>query len=104
MNWIEKLKVRWQLQNGWQVAVILLVFACTGFTVMYTKRWLAFQLGFDGETPFWHNLLLNLGVVLPLYQVILLGYGWIFGQFRFFWNFEKKLFKRINSFFFRAKS
>jgi len=103
MNWIEKLKIRWQVQSGWQVAVILLVFACTGFTAMYTKRWLASMLGFNSETAIWAKWLLNLGIVLPLYQVILLGYGWVFGQFRFFWNFEKKLFKRLNNFFFRAK-
>lgn len=104
MNWIEKLKIRWNVQSGWQVAVILLVFACTGFTVMYTKRWLSQQLGFDNQTATWLKWVLNLGVILPLYQVILLGYGWLFGQFEFFWNFEKKMVKRLTHLFGRKNS
>jgi hypothetical protein len=104
MSWIEKLQKRWNVQSGWQVGVILVVFACTGFTVMYTKRWIATMLGFDEQTATWLKWSLNLVVILPLYQVVLLGYGWLFGQFEFFWNFEKRMFKRLASLFVRKNS
>ncbi|MEZ4902349.1 MAG: DUF6787 family protein [Spirosomataceae bacterium] len=100
MTWIEKLKIRWGVKNGWQVMVILLVFACTGFTVMYTKRWMVQLLDIQNNWLIW---LFNILVILPLYQVILLMYGWIFGQYRFFWNFEKKMFKRLGSLFSSSK-
>ena len=29
------------------------------------------------------------------YQFLLLGYGWIFGQFDFFWKMEKKILRRF---------
>jgi len=38
-----------------------------------------------------------------LYQILLLVYGFIFGQFRFFWEKEKKLVKRIGTVFTRKK-
>jgi hypothetical protein len=34
-------------------------------------------------------------LILPVYNVILLIYGAIFGQLRFFWEFEKRFFMRI---------
>jgi hypothetical protein len=34
-------------------------------------------------------------LILPVYNVFLLFYGFVFGQFKFFWEFEKKFFKRI---------
>jgi hypothetical protein len=30
-------------------------------------------------------------IIVPVYQVLLLGYGTILGQFRFFWAKEKKM-------------
>ncbi len=34
-------------------------------------------------------------LILPIYNLVLLGYGFLFGQFAFFWNFEKRFFGRI---------
>jgi len=101
MTWIDKLKNRWGVSTGWQVMVILLVFACTGFTVMYTKRWMAQGLNIEST---WANWMFNILIILPLYQGILLMYGWIFGQFQFFWNFEQKMFRRLMNVFSRKKS
>lgn len=97
---IEKLKQRWGVASAWQVMVILLVFACTGFSVMYLKRWLVQWMGIEQTWAVWT---FNLLVILPLYQVILLMYGWVFGQFQFFWRFEQRMFKRIAMLFSRKK-
>jgi hypothetical protein len=100
-NWIEKLKTRWQVNSAWQVFVILIVFALTGFTVMYGKRWFFEIIGFDETTPWQTKTILWIVLILPVYQVVLLFYGAIFGQFNFFWNFVKRTFGRI--FFFLNK-
>jgi hypothetical protein len=39
--------------------------------------------------------------VLPAYQVLLLLYGFLLGQFAFFWAFEKRMFGRIRKVFSR---
>ncbi|WP_291724770.1 DUF6787 family protein [Bernardetia sp.] len=100
-NWIEKLKERWQVESAWQVIIILIVFALTGFTVMYGKRWFFEVIGFDTNTPWYWKFLLWITLILPIYQAVLLFYGAIFGQFNFFWNFIKRTFGRL--FFFINK-
>jgi hypothetical protein len=93
-NWIDKLKTRWKLKSAGQVMIVLLVFACTGFTILFLKKpilyWLA---GERGNTTF--ASVLYYIFILPLYNIVLLGYGFIFGQFQFFWAFEKRFMERF---------
>lgn len=42
-------------------------------------------------------------LILPIYNLVLLGYGFLFGQFAFFWNFEKRFFGRIVGLFKRKR-
>jgi hypothetical protein len=93
MNWIEKLQNRWGVQSARQVFVILLVFALTGFSAMYLKIPVFRALGIDAATPWWQRSLVWMLTILPAYQVLLLGYGFLLGQFRFFWEFEKRMFR-----------
>ena len=93
MNWIEKLRTRWQVKNTWQVFVILLVFACTGYTVVAISKPLLHLL-FEGEIPVWARVLYY-DLILPVYNLFLLLYGFVFGQFAFFWGFEKRVYQRI---------
>lgn len=91
----QKLKDRWNVNSGLDVLAILVVFACTGFTVLYAKKIVFGWMHIDSQTAGWIRLCLSIFVILPLYQVILLGWGWIFGKFNFFWEFEKKTFTRM---------
>ena len=100
----QKLKERWNVQSGWDVAVILLVFACTGFSILYLKRLIYGWIGLDTQSAAWLRWLVALVVVLPLYQVVLLVWGWLFGKFAFFWAFEKRMMARILGLFRREKA
>jgi Na+-driven multidrug efflux pump len=101
-RWVENLQHRWKVKNVWQVVVILIVFACTGFTVLFIKKpilqWLA---GENGRSTL--ATVLYYIFILPLYNVILLGYGFLFGQFQFFWAFEKRFMERFFTMFNRQK-
>ncbi|HEY3429659.1 MAG TPA: DUF6787 family protein [Cyclobacteriaceae bacterium] len=93
-KWIDKLQQRWNLGSTWQVIIILVVFACTGTTVLLIKKPL-FDYWFpDGEKPLWANITYYI-LILPVYNILLLAYGFVFGQFKFFWDFEKRFFNRI---------
>lgn len=93
MSWLDRLQARWQLNSTYQVVIVLIVFACTGFTIFFLKKPL-FALFSEGEIPWWFSLLYYI-FILPVYNLVLLAYGFLFGQFRFFWEFEKRMFKRI---------
>ena len=95
-TWIDRLKYRWNLKSPLQVVIILVVFACTGFTVLFIKKPILQFLAGDAGNSTLATILYYL-FILPLYNLILLGYGFIFGQFDFFWQFEKRFFQRITS-------
>lgn len=91
-----RLQDKWHLKSLWQVIIILIVFALTGFTVLFIKQPIFDLLGITLEKGGFWKTVLYLLFVLPLYQIILLFYGFIFGQFDFFWEKEKQFFRRIS--------
>jgi len=61
--------------------MVLVVFACTGFTILFIKNHI-FEF-FRVEKGGFVNTLLILTSRIPLYQIFLLIYGY-FGSFQFF--------------------
>lgn len=97
-NIIEKLKQRWQVNSAWQVLIILVVFACTGYSIIGIKH----LIGITSETDLVYRISFYI-LVLPIYNLLLLMYGFVFGQFKFFLAFEKRFFKRIIDLFVKKK-
>lgn len=94
-SWLMRLQTHWQLKSIFQVVIVLIVFACTGFSVLFLKKPLFYILGLEGKINGFVGTILYLLVMLPLYQILLLFYGFIFGQFKFFWEFEQKMLRRM---------
>lgn len=92
-GWMQRLGQRWGVAPA-RVVLILVVFACTGFTVMFLKRPVVALFTENGEQPLLFSVLYYI-LILPVYNLILLVYGTLFGQFRFFWEFEKRFFSRL---------
>jgi len=92
VNWQDKLKTRWSLKSTSQVWVILVVFALTGTSVVVFRRYL--KANYEWANHAWFTFLYY-WLILPFYNLLLLAYGWVFGKFSFFWEFEKKFFNRI---------
>ncbi|MFY0697335.1 MAG: prolipoprotein diacylglyceryl transferase [Balneola sp.] len=95
MSLIDKLKSHWGIESTSQVIVILIVFACTGFTALYAREFVFDLLGVTNEFPFWQRALIWVVTILPLYNLFLYIYGTIFGQREFFTLFLKKTFGRL---------
>ena len=98
-GFLYKLKDKWGLQSLVQVVAVLAVFTLTGSTVVLVRKFLFDAIGFDETTPFWLKTVTYLFFVMPFYQILLLGYGFLLGQFAFFWEKEKKLARRIAKLF-----
>lgn len=95
MKFIETLKKRWGIQTTFQVLIILVVFACTGFSLLFIKTPFYQLIGINEQTSTWIRIVVFALALLPIYNLLLLGWGFLFGQFRFFWNFEKKMFRGV---------
>lgn len=93
---MKKLKERWGITSNFQLTIIFIVFAITGSSsVMVSKPILDFLGIAKDSMPYFLYLILKIVIVLPVYQVLLVGFGFIFGQFTFFWNFEKKMLRSM---------
>ena len=96
LNRLKKLKQRWGIESNWQMAIIFLVFAITGSTASYIGRPI---LGFLNVTTQKFGVLgywaIRIILLFIMYQIMLVCFGWLFGQHKFFWNFEKKMLRRI---------
>lgn len=98
---MKKLKERWNVSSNLQLTLIFIAFAITGSTSAYIIRPILHSIGFSsavfGEAWYAKVLyfIIELIAILPIYFPLLLLIGTIFGQFKFFWNFEKKMFKRF---------
>ncbi|WP_159777731.1 DUF6787 family protein [Flavobacterium sp. 9AF] len=89
---MNKLKQRWNINSNWQLIIIFIVFAITGSTAAYISKPITNYLGITKDSmSIWLYWPLRLILIFPLYQVLLVLIGWIFGQFHFFWEFEKKM-------------
>lgn len=88
---IDKLKTKWGISSNWQFFIINIVFAVSGMVIVFERKPLFHWLGVSSETPFLIKAFFWLIIVFPAYQLNLLIFGSILGQFEFFWNKEKKL-------------
>ncbi|WP_396138686.1 DUF6787 family protein [Flavobacterium sp.] len=93
---MKKLKERWGVKSNKQIVIILLVFAITGFSSLQLAKPFLTLIGIpDTFEPHWLYRVLRLLLIFPIYQVLLVFVGYIFGQFSFFWSFEKKMLERL---------
>ena len=85
----DKLKRHWKITNNFQVVLIFVVFAITGFSTLYVHRFINKLIGINDETSFLIKLLVFVLLILPIYTVLLYVWGVIFGQRAFFTKFIK---------------
>lgn len=84
----ERLKQKWKVGEK-QLILILCVFAITGTTTAFITRQITQWLQLTSSSP-WYWIL-KATVLIFGYQVLILLISIPFGQFRFFWNYEKKI-------------
>jgi len=92
----KKLKNKWIVDYKWEMIRIFLVFAITGSSSVFVGRPIMKIIGITKENlnvfVYW---LLYIIIGLIFYQILLVAFGWLFGQFQFFWEFEKKMIRRF---------
>lgn len=92
---MQNLKERWGIQSNFQLTVIFIVFAITGSASAWLSKPFCIWLGILKEDfGFWFTPI-RLLLIFPIYQVLLVFIGFIFGQFKFFWSFEKKMLRKM---------
>lgn len=97
MSLLLRLKNKWGLASILQVVAVLVVFSLAGSSVVFLRKSLFSLLGFNSNTSLITKTVTYIIFVFPAYQLLLLIYGFLLGQFRFFWEKEKKILRWISS-------
>ena len=74
-----------------QLIIIFIVFGITGSLSVVLGKYVLINIfgeNFLNNDYYW---LLRLILIFPIYQVLLIIVGALFGQFRYFWEIEKKI-------------
>ena len=91
-----KLEKKWKVKYRWELISIFLVFAITGSSSVFVSRPLIKLIGINKENlPTFAYWTLYIFIGFIFYQILLVGIGWLFGQHKFFWDFEKKMLRRL---------
>ena len=80
-----------KVKNFNQLIIIFIVFGITGSLSVVLGKYVlinVFGESFLNNDYYW---LLRLILIFPIYQVLLIIVGALFGQFRYFWEIEKKI-------------
>jgi len=89
--WINRLKKKWNIHTNWDFIAIMIVFSLAGMSIVFVRKPLFVLFGITSTTPFWIKFLTWLIIVFPTYQINLILFGFLLGQFNFFWEKEKQL-------------
>ena len=87
---LNKLKERWGITSNFQLLIIFIVFGITGSASAYISGPLTDYIIGESDIHWLIKLLIRILVLTPIYQVLLLLFGYVFFQYRFFYNFVKK--------------
>ena len=80
----------------YQLITVFLVFAISGSLSVYVSEPVLNLLNYkEYISNKIIQIFLRLLIIFPIYQIILLGVGAIFGEFQYFWDFEKRFWKRF---------
>ena len=92
----KKLEKKWELTYRWEMIRVFIVFAITGSSSAIVGRPFLKILGItnDNLQPVLYWVLYVL-ISFICYQFLLITIAWLFGQFKFFWNFEKKMIRKL---------
>ncbi|MFC4721956.1 DUF6787 family protein [Geojedonia litorea] len=92
----KKLENKWILTYKWEMIRVFIVFAITGSTSAFIGKPIMGLIGITKENlnPILYWILFII-IGLIFYQILLVSFGWLFGQFKFFWEFEKKMLRKL---------
>jgi hypothetical protein len=90
-NPIEHLKQKWNIRSNRDLFLICLTFSVAGMFILHERPHVFHLLGIENNTPLWIKVAVYIPLIFPLYQLNLLFFGALLGQFPFFWEKEKQL-------------
>jgi hypothetical protein len=93
-NLWNRLKTRWGVSD-WGIIAILLAFSLAGSAVLRIGRPIVDAI-LPEDTPRWLWWTVKIIVIVPIYEVLLMTFGTLLGQGRFFRDKQRRAFRFLS--------
>ena len=94
---MEKIRRIFRVDSNYQLLIVNVVFAITGSLALYSAGYLLDLMDVNdknmNQVLYWT---LRIVLILPVYQILLILVGSLFGEFEYFWEMEKKIINRLS--------
>ena len=91
----QKLLKLFKVENYFRLLIIFIVFGITGSLSVVLGKYVLisiFSSNIQNNEFYW---LIRILLIFPLYQILLIIIGTLFGEFKYFWAIEKKILVRL---------
>ena len=93
---IEKLVNKFKANSIRHLFIIFIIFAISGSGSLFISSPILIVLGLDKLITFYPlYIFVRIILIIPIYQFILIIIASFFGEFDYFWKFEKKFLQRL---------
>ena len=93
---IEKLVNKFKANSIRHLFIIFIIFAISGSASLLISSPILIALGLDRLITFYPlYIFVRIILIIPIYQFILILIASLFGEFDYFWKFEKKFLQRL---------
>ncbi len=93
---MKRIKKIFKVQSTYQLTIVFIVFGISGSLSVAISGPILEHLDLKNYIAYdFLYFIIRILIIFPIYQIILIIIGTIFGQFKYFWQFEKKFWKKL---------
>ena len=94
-----RFKSKWNIQSNWQLFKVMVVFSMAGQSILFAMPFVKDYFELPDDLNFLWKALFFIFISFPIYQVFLLFWALLLGEFQFFLFFIKTSFKKSKELF-----
>ena len=93
---LNKLVKKFQANSVKHLAIIFIIFALSGSTSLLISLPILSAINLKNLVTYYPlYIFIRVLVIIPIYQITLIILATVFGEFNYFWKFEKKFLQRL---------
>ena len=93
---IDKLVKKFEANSIQHLVIIFIIFALSGSGSLFISSPILIALSLEQLITFYPlYVFVRIILIVPIYQLLLILVASLFGQFKYFWKFEKRFLQRL---------
>ena len=87
---------RFNAKSNKHLLIIFIIFALSGSGSLFISSPILSSINLESFITYYPlYLLVRVLIIIPIYQIMLIIIATLFGEFNYFWKFEKKILQRL---------